>query len=129
MSASRLPESSFSQQLERALKQAHAGGPVDIPRPKTREDLLVTLDALQRELSHFNGLLDQALGPNEAPAVDLSAMSLEQKLEAGERACVQLQHAALAVPEQRRLNALEPGLAHDQPSKQAAAALLARVRG
>ena len=119
----------FSEQLETALKQAHAGGPVNIPRPRTREDFVATLQSLNRELTHFNGMLEKAFGPSDAPPVDVSALSLEQKLEAGERACVQLQHAALAIPEQRRLDALERRLSQDHPSKDAAADLLRRARG
>jgi hypothetical protein len=118
---------SFAQRLEAALKTAHAGGPVDIPKPQTREELLVLIQALGQETKHLGALVDRTFCADAAP-VDVSAMSLDEKIQAGEQACKQLSHVTLGLPEQLRLERLEASLANDEASRSVADRLLAKAR-
>lgn len=100
--------------------------------PEMQEKLLAmsTTELLDEALRLVKGLqstLDETFGPLPGP-VDLSSLTLDEKLELGKRNCRALCEIAMQVAPEKTLDRMEDDLAGHDDSRAEAQALLHRVQ-
>lgn len=85
------------------------------------------LDEALRLLRGVKSTLDEAFGPTPEP-LDLSSLTLEEKLELGERNCRALCEIAMQAAPEQTLDRMESDLGEHDDSRAEAQALLQRVQ-
>lgn len=85
------------------------------------------LDEALRLAQGLSATVAEVFGQSPEP-VDLSKLTLQEKLELGERNCRSLREIAMKLAPEKTLDAMEADLATDPGSKAATQALLQRVQ-
>lgn len=123
----RTPEQ-YAALVAQAIAQAPKGQRPELPAPASKAECLVLLERAHQEAQKLSQLVDAAFPEAAAlPKLDLSKLTLEEKLALGEKQSDELAALAFRIAPLRTLESLDKDLAHDQRSKDCAQAVLQRL--
>lgn len=112
-----------------ALFKSPVAGKPEIPPAKSREEVLVLLNIGIQEMDRLNGMLKATGVTDEADTLDLSKLSVDEKLTLGDEQSRKLAALAFKLAPEKTLDTLETKLERDLSSQRATIDLLQKFRG
>lgn len=112
-----------------SIKNALPGERPNIPPPQSKAECVVLLKRATEEASKLYDMVSSLFPKsNEEPPLDLSGLTLEEKLALGQKNSDELGAIAYRLAPAKTLDSLERDLPHDARSRDATREVLQRMR-